>query len=363
MKIEFSACSFGSDILSRHVRALRQEMYGAIVASDIEHIHQLRVCSRRIRSTLPLFSNCFSKKDSTRWLNQIKKVTKSLGEARDSDVQIEKLQKFYETIENSQFRPGLKRLILRLQQKRNGLQKNVLKSLESLTKSQMLEELEIKTESYLAQKGENFRFPLSLYHMSYKVIQDKLAILRAFDPLIYDQEKIEELHEMRIAAKNLRYTMEIFTPLYQSGLKPAINHIKEAQDILGDIHDFDVWTDLLPGFLEEERKRTVKYHGHPGPMNLLLPGINFFKEHCREERDNLYQEFIFKWDQWKNEEVWEILLGSIELPTYPVDAVTLFEKEEPIQQSKETFSADQENIIEIGSSQKISDNLETEDQE
>ena len=141
----------------------------------------------------------------------------------------------------------------------------------------MLEEMEIKTESYLAQKGENFRFPpLSLYHMSYKVIQDKLAILRAFDPLIYDQEKIEELHEMRIAAKNLRYTMEIFTPLYQSGLKPAINHIKEAQDILGDIHDFDVWTDLLPGFLEEERKKNCKISWASRPYEFTSSGHKFF---------------------------------------------------------------------------------------
>ena len=363
MKIEFSACSFGSDLLSRHVRALRQEMYGAIESSDIEHIHQLRVYSRRIRSTLPLFSNCFSKKESTRWVNQIKKVTKSLGEARDSDVQIEKLQKFYETLENSQHRPGLKRLILRLQQKRGGLQKNVVKSLESLTKSQVLEEMEIKTESYLVQKGEIYRFSLSLYQMSYKVIQDKLAVLRSFDPLIYDPENVKELHEMRIAAKNLRYTMEIFIPLYQSGLKPAISHIKEAQDILGDIHDFDVWTDWLPGFLEEERKRTIKYHGHQGPMNLLLPGINFFEEHCRKEREKLYQGYITKWDRWKNEEIWENLLGLIELPTYPVDAVSPIEKNEPGEALDETLLTDQDTRKEPESASDFSGNMEIEDQE
>ena len=295
MKIEFSACSYGSDILSKHICALKREMPGAIEAADIEHIHQLRVSSRRIRSTLPLFSNCFSKKDATRWLKQIKKVTKSLGEARDSDVQIEKLLNFYETIENSQHRPGLKRLILRLQQRREGLQKNVVKSLLSLDKSLILEEMETKTQSYLANKGGISRYPLSLYQMAFKVIQDKLEILQSFEGYIYDPENIEELHDMRIAAKNLRYTMEIFTPLYQSGLKPGINYIKEAQEILGNIHDYDIWMEIIPGFLEEERKKTIEYHGHQGPMNLIFPGIKFFEDYCRTERECLYHEFLSKW--------------------------------------------------------------------
>ncbi len=44
----------------------------------------------------------------------------------------------------------------------------------------------------------------------------------------------DKLHAMRIAGKRLRYTMEIFAPLYGGDLEPFILAMKEIQDTLAN---------------------------------------------------------------------------------------------------------------------------------
>ncbi|MEM4251735.1 MAG: CHAD domain-containing protein [Candidatus Bathyarchaeia archaeon] len=53
------------------------------------------------------------------------------------------------------------------------------------------------------------------------------------------------LHMLRISAKKLRYTLELFETCYGDRLETFIASIKELQEILGDIHDCDVMIDFL----------------------------------------------------------------------------------------------------------------------
>ena len=54
-------CLYGSQVLLNHLTALESEMEGVRTAgADIEHIHRMRVATRRLRATLPLFSACFN---------------------------------------------------------------------------------------------------------------------------------------------------------------------------------------------------------------------------------------------------------------------------------------------------------------
>ncbi len=66
---------------------------------DVEGLHKLRVASRRIRSALPILEGCFPKKRFKTSMKEIKKVTQFLGIGRDTDVQIEFVQKYLNSIE------------------------------------------------------------------------------------------------------------------------------------------------------------------------------------------------------------------------------------------------------------------------
>lgn len=49
--------------------------------------------------------------------------------------------------------------------------------------------------------------------------------------------KPEDLHELRLASKHFRYTLELFRPCYAKGLEDRIEKLKELQDLLGDCND------------------------------------------------------------------------------------------------------------------------------
>ena len=70
---------------------------------------------------------------------------------------------------------------------------------------------------------------------------------------VHKENEKQKHHEMRIHAKKLRYTMEIFAPMYKNTLTKEIDTIKKFQDILGEMHDCDVWIDYLPKFIEETK--------------------------------------------------------------------------------------------------------------
>ena len=86
-------CIFGVQRLLPLLDAFSKEIDGVRTAQDIEHIHRMRVASRRLRAALPLFASCFPEKKYLQWMEEIRKVARALGEARDTDVQIAFLTK------------------------------------------------------------------------------------------------------------------------------------------------------------------------------------------------------------------------------------------------------------------------------
>ena len=87
---------------ARLLDAFTCEITGVKEAQDIEYIHRMRVASRRLRAALPLFSSCFPDKQYTKWMKEITKITRALGDARDADVQIAFLQKSLKKIQKGQ---------------------------------------------------------------------------------------------------------------------------------------------------------------------------------------------------------------------------------------------------------------------
>jgi len=57
--------------------------------------------------------------------------------------------------------------------------------------------------------------------------------------------RVRELHDMRIAAKRLRYMFEFFAPCFPASFSQQLKCFKQLQDYLGEIHDCDVWVDYL----------------------------------------------------------------------------------------------------------------------
>jgi len=283
---------------------IRPEVEGVREGQDIEYIHRMRVATRRLRTALEVFADCLPAKKISNWQGHIRSLTRALGEARDTDVQLDLLLALETSVEDKTFRPGLRRLALRLGQRRQKLQVKVLKALDDLEASTVLEQIEDRlTLSKDASESVEAGVPL-LFQRSYDNISRRLDEMFSFEVYVQLPEYKKELHMMRIAAKRLRYTLEIFAPLYSDKLKRYLQACRQTQQLLGEIHDCDVWIETLPQFAEEEHQRILKFYGNARPFNRINPGLAFFIKNRQEERQNKYQAFLKDWRRWHAQELW-----------------------------------------------------------
>ena len=307
-------CLFGARYMLTQIEALQSEISGALVGDDIEHVHQMRVASRRMRNGLDLFEDCLKKKKAKSWRKEIRKITKTLGNARDLDIQIELLNRCYEQGLEARIKPGYNRLLLRLKQRRTLAQDKVNQTLVNLQQGGILDRMEKQLKAMTAGSEHVYLYTPSLYQHAFEAISKNLEEFLSYEGDIHNPDNIEELHAMRIAGKHLRYTMEVFGPIYGNALDPHIRAMKDVQDLLGDIHDNDVWIDWLPKFIENEQERIDDYFGNTGPLKRLLPGLNYFLDDRKRVREQLYSAFLSTWETLKYEKAWSILIDIIDAP-------------------------------------------------
>ena len=95
-----------------------------------------------MRTALALFSGCFPKQDYKKIQKDVRKVTRALGEARDLDVQLEVIEAALAEFADPVLQPGIKRLKLRLTQRRAEVQQHVDAAMDRMLAEQLIERLE-----------------------------------------------------------------------------------------------------------------------------------------------------------------------------------------------------------------------------
>jgi CHAD domain-containing protein len=344
-------CKFGIRFMLAQVRALDGEIEGVQLGRDIECVHRMRVASRRLCNGLKLFKECLPNKKYKTWRDEILKVLHALGNARDLDIQIAQLTVLYDDHLDTKYKPGFNRLLLRLKQSRTKAQKKVNKTLFKLSENQTLEQMTHWFEKRIFPDDQPIPYPQSLFQKAYDEIEDALGEFLKFQDAVGMEDNCDKLHAMRIAGKHLRYTMEVFAPIYEGELDPFVVAMKNVQDLLGAFHDNDVWVTWLPKFIDKERERIEDYFGNSGPLERLLPGFHFLMENRQTARDAAYQAFCLEWRSLLDDQAWQNLESLIAAPIEPVSepehtSEEEEEEEEEPDQEEEFFELVGEAVIE-----------------
>ena len=271
--------------LRRHLAALRKRLKGVRRGDDVEDIHQVRVASRRLRAGLAVFGDLWPAKTVKQWRRQIRRLMRSLGEARDQDVQIEFLRGIADQMADPQQRAGVSRLLLRCMQHREALQAEVAKAGKSAKARRVMDQMRRVSRKASAAKGAGAP-TRRLFLRAQREILTRLEEMGRFQDSLAEPQQMGRHHHMRIAAKRMRYTMEIFAPAYQGRLDPFIAAAKDLQAMLGDIHDCDVWSERLEQFLLTEQRRTITYCGSDDPMKVVRPGVAFLRDNRQRRREH-----------------------------------------------------------------------------
>lgn len=86
----------------------------------------------------------------------------------------------------------------------------------------------------------------------------RITIVRFAEVLAFahalDRGRSQDLHNLRIACKRLRYTLERFAR-FEPSLFEAVTRLTQLQDALGDVHDRDVLALELPKALHKTTHR------------------------------------------------------------------------------------------------------------
>ncbi len=106
----------------------------------------------------------------------------------------------------------------------------------------------------------------------------RLEELYSWKKYIDNPYRVRELHNMRIAAKRLRYTFEVFEEVLPGASRPIVKELEQIQEELGAVHDSDVMIAMLrlclgsqdSGSISDTAKRKEKPLVQPELVNDLL---------------------------------------------------------------------------------------------
>ena len=144
-----------------------------------------------------------------------------------------------------------------------------------------------------------------------RIIGVRLDELRSFAAAVRDPRAVEELHDMRIAAKRLRYVLEMTAPALGPEAKRSATAAKKLQDLLGEIHDCDEFVPRVEQHiarLRTEDAAALRRRAGRGrdldpavareaPNRRLYRGLEALAAYLRARREVLYARFLTEWER------------------------------------------------------------------
>jgi CHAD domain-containing protein len=285
----------------------------------------MRVSSRRLRSALRDFAPYLPKKISAK---SLRKVAQALGAVRDEDVAILMMEKLGAEA-GVEVSAGIELLMEERRRRREPARDALKKAITETALNELQEkfgaELERATRKSGGKKarakresGEELRF----HNVGAEIILARFQELEGMSSSLYQPFNTEPLHRMRIAAKRLRYSIELHTQCWGEELTPFAKEVGKLQESLGELHDCDVWLEQLGARLETLQRsdkgdgKTSSSHSPEQRAALWL------LQHFVKDRTRHFKNALALWDTWETtnfsqrlSETLEGLRGSLETQT------------------------------------------------
>jgi CHAD domain-containing protein len=271
----------------------------ALDFSDIKGVHDMRVATRRVRSALRDFTPLLHKRVLKPLKKDLKQFADVLGAVRDLDVFIAALEELQFAAEDESIRQGIEKLIREQRALREVARLDLTESLERDKLVDLQKNFADAIDEAVRQKKSNRN--LSFDEAGRDVIDDCLDNLLSLEACIYEPFNQNALHKFRLAAKRLRYAIQLFVVCLGDEISPFIKEIRQMQTILGTVHNCDVWIEILGERLRENK--ALDESDYQAATWLLS---EFVSERTRE-----YRSALNLWSEWKTNDFAERLRALI----------------------------------------------------
>ena len=219
------------DLASGTLRLFRHEA-GVRIGEDPEAVHQARVATRRVRSTLRTFSSLLDEEWTDRLRDDLKWLANLLGDVRDTDVLLERFSDHMAALPAEDAKPG-RRLLEQLTTQRDQARRRLLGGMASDKYARLLDDLVAAAAAPALLPGAD----RAAAEVMPPLVAKPWKKLRKAVRKAGDDPPDHELHQIRIRAKRARYAAEAVEPVIGKPAEDFADAIADLQSVLGDHQD------------------------------------------------------------------------------------------------------------------------------
>jgi CHAD domain-containing protein len=247
---EDSISEAGRKVLRFHFARMLARDAGTREGHDPEDLHSMRVATRRMRAAWRVFGDGFRPRRTRRYRRQLRSVAARLGAVRDLDVLLEAADTYRADLSATEQR-AMEPLLAAWRSFRDDARVLLLHELDSDDHAGFLEDFRV----FVVTEGAASRDVTAtqahrIRDTAPSRIWSAYEGVRAYEPVLRWAD-VETLHDLRIAAKWLRYTIEFVREALGPDTSELVARVVALQDHLGLLHDADVGASMARNFLVE----------------------------------------------------------------------------------------------------------------
>jgi len=279
---------------------------------DPEGVHDMRVLSRRLRSTITDFRPYFGEGSLPR--AKIRAIADKLGDVRDEDVALMALEELASKAKGKAAE-GIELVAAQRKEKQTKARDELIQSLAETAVNEFQKEFlaKLRTISIKASsaglRSRSTTEGLSFRALGVQVIRARLKDFTAASACLYLPYAVKDHHELRILAKRLRYSIELFSVCWGKEVAASAKEIAHLQTSLGELHDCDVWINDFGKWL---KRTTRKANLEPDELHMRAGAIWLLK-HFTGERMEHYREALARLERWQADGFLEELAGLLDV--------------------------------------------------
>lgn len=290
-------------VMRLHYARMLAHEKGTRAGEDPEELHDMRVATRRLRMALRLFDDYLDADALVPVLKGLRRTGRTLGAVRDLDVFRDKTLRYVEALPRAR-RHELDPLLEAWQVEYEARRAAMVAYLDGRKYVRFVERfgaLLAGPPEALAARGAG-RHATVRQVLPALLHRDLADVLAAGSHVQGPSASLARFHELRIAGKALRYTLEFFEAPLGRGARPLIEAMKALQDHLGDLQDAVVSCGIVRDVMTWG-SWTPPGSGAPRHIDVIVaPGLARYLVARQEEMQRLVETFPQVWPRVAGEE-------------------------------------------------------------
>lgn len=266
-------------VIQEQYRQMIKREKKVLADEEPEHLHQMRVATRRLRTALQVFQAAIDLPKAAS-AQRIGVLARTLGGLRDMDVQIADLQETY----RPQLKPKEQKQLDKVIQSLKKQRRQAYAEVESTLGQSRYQKLKAAYETWLEKPQFRAIATLPIRLLLPELLSPLLSELLLHPAWMVTAEDTSEsanetLHDLRKAFKHVRYQTEFFVPFYGEAFQGWVADIKQLQEKLGKLQDNHVLQELLVAYLPKQAHLPTLEQGIQQTRSEVLSDWDTIRQH------------------------------------------------------------------------------------